>query len=308
MVNRRFVREKVVQTCYAYHMVDTLSIKLANKSIAVGFQEIRRLYVYNLSFIVALSDYFNERFQIGSKKFIPTEKELNPNTRFIRNRVIEYIRNSPTFREVDERYKFNARENNVLLKNLYEQIVKSEPYQIYLESEDNLAEDVDYLRRLYKNRIVTNETFRDICEGKSLYWASDYHSVAYWVYEQIKKFGTEKNDLFMKDHSSDLEFGTKLFNETILHREEYKEMIYVRLENWEPERVALLDRIIIITAIAEFIHFPQIPIKVTLNEFIEISKVFCSERSRIFINGLLHKISVDLIEQGIIKKSGRGLI
>jgi N utilization substance protein B len=264
--------------------------------------------MYNLSFIVALSDYFNMRFEIASKKFMPTEKDLNPNTRFIRNRVIEHIRNSPSYQIKDDRYRFNIKENEVLLKNLYEQIIKSEPYQEYLESEDNLAEDVDYLRRLYKNRIVPNETFRDMCKAKSLFWAADYHSVAYWVYEQIKKFGTEKDNLFMKDYSGDLEFGKKLLDETIMHRKEYRELVYERLENWEPERVALLDRIIIITAIAELVHFPEIPIKVTLNEFIEISKVFCSQKTRIFVNGLLHKISVDLTEQGVIRKSGRGLI
>ncbi|MDR2556949.1 MAG: hypothetical protein LBC49_04470, partial [Bacteroidales bacterium] len=206
MINRRFVREKVVQTCYAYHMKGIANIEIADKAMTAGFKEIANLYLYNLSFIVALRDYFNMRFEIASKKFIPTEKELNPNTRFIRNRVIEYIKNSPKYQSISECYKFNSHENIVLLKNLYEQIIKSEPYQIYLESEDNLAEDVDYLRRLYKNRIVPNETFRDMCKERSLFWASDYSSVAYWVYEQIKGFGTERDNLFMKDYSGDLEF------------------------------------------------------------------------------------------------------
>jgi N utilization substance protein B len=280
----------------------------ADKAMTRGFKEIASLYLYNLSFIVALNDYFRMRFELASKKFVPTEKELNPNTRFIRNRIVEYIRNSAKFQSAEECYKFNARENIALLKNLYEQIINSEPYKIYLETEDNLAEDVDYMRRLYKNRIVPNETFRDMCKERSLYWAADYNSVAYWVYEQIKGFGTERDNLFMKDYSGDLEFGIKLLNETLLHKDEYREVLYSRLENWEPDRVALLDRIIIITAVAELVHFPQIPIKVTLNEFIEISKIFCSEKTRIFVNGLLHKISVDLTEQGVIKKSGRGLI
>jgi N utilization substance protein B len=308
MINRRFVREKVVQTCYAYHLGGITSIEVADKSVIAGFKEVENLYIYNLSFLVALSDYFNNRFEIASKKFIPTEKELNPNTRFIRNRVIEHIRNSPTYKSINDCYKFNARENKTLLKNLYEQIVVSRPYQEYLESEDTLIQDVDYLRRLYKNKIVTNETFHDICEEHSLFWASDYCSVTYWVYEQIREFGVERYDIFMRDYSADLEFGIKLLNETLLHKNEYRDMIYARLKNWEPDRVALLDRIIIVTAIAEFIHFPQIPIRATLNEFIEISKNFCSEKAYIFVNGLLHRISVDLQEDGIIIKSGRGLI
>jgi N utilization substance protein B len=284
-------------------------ISTADETITTGFKEIENLYMYNLSFIVALGDYFDMRFEMASKKFMPTEKELNPNTRFIRNRVIEHIRNNLVgYYRKNESCRFRISENEVLLKNLYEQIIRSEPYREYLESEDNLMEDVDYLRRLYKNRIAPNEMFRDMCKEKSLVWAADYNSVSYWVYERLKKFGTESNDIFMKDYSGDVEFGTKLFNKAYLHRREYRELVYERLENWEPERVALLDRIIMITAVAEFVHFPEIPIKVTLNEFIEISKVFCSQKTRIFVNGLLHKIAVDLTEQGVIKKSGRGLI
>jgi N utilization substance protein B len=289
-------------------MTGVSDISRADKAIEVGFREIENLYKHNLSFIVALGDYFNMRFEMASKKFMPTEKELNPNTRFIRNRVIEHIRNTPDYHIEDERCKFRVSENEVILKNLYEQIIRSEPYREYLESEDNLEQDVDYMRRLYKNRIVPNEMFRDVCKERSLFWAADYNSVAYWVYERLKKFGTEADNLFMKDYSGDVEFGKKLFNKTYLNRAEYREMVYARLENWEPERVALLDRIIIITAVAEFIHFPEIPIKVTLNEFIEISKIFCSQKTRIFVNGLLHRIAVDLTEQGVIKKSGRGLI
>jgi N utilization substance protein B len=307
MINRRFSREKVIQVLYSYALGGTPDVEAVERSVRLGFKKIEGLYLYQLSFFVALADYFAFRFEKGKKKLLPTEEDLNPDTRFIRNRVIEYIRNSDVYKNSSSR-KFNWRDNEALLKNLYDKIITSEPYQEYLLSEDNLAEDVDYLRRLYKNRIAENHTYRDLCEGRSIFWACDYNSVSYWIYEQIKGFGTERNDIFIEDYTEDLELSIKLCRETIIHRDEYRKIVYERFDDWEPERVAVIDRIILVTAVTEFIHCPSIPIKVTLNEFIEISKRFCSEKTHTFINGILHKVAVDLLEKGIIRKTGRGLI
>ncbi len=307
MINRRFAREKVVQTLYAYVLEGITSIELADKNISAGLKKNEDLYYYHLSFLVALSDYFENRFEIGKKKFLPTKEELNPNTRFVRNRVIEHIKNSEVYKETDNAYKFNWHKNEALLSNVYNQIVNSNTYKKYLDSDDNLKEDVEYLSHLYK-KIAENDTFRDICEEQSIFWARDYYSVSYWVYKAIKGFGIEKEDFLISDYEDDLKFSKKLINETILHFDEYQQIVYSYLENWEPERVAIMDKIILITAVSELINFPSIPIKVTLNEFIELSKYFCSENTRIFVNGVLHKISVELSEQGVIKKTGRGLI
>ncbi|MDR1739273.1 MAG: transcription antitermination protein NusB [Bacteroidales bacterium] len=308
MINRRFIREKVVQTLYAYVLGGITSIELADKTMDTGLKKTEELYLYHLSFLVALSEYFDNRFEIAKKKFLPTKEELNPNTRLVRNRVIEHIKNSDVYKNMNDAYRFNWHENEILLSNIYNQIIQSDSYRSYLKSEDNLKEDVDYLCRLYKNKIVENDTFREICEESSIFWASDYYSISYWVYRAIKEFGTERQDLLIDNYDEDLKFSIKLINEAILHIDEYQKIVYSYLENWEPERVAIMDKIILITAVSELIHFPSIPVKVTLNEFIELSKYFCSENTRIFVNGVLHKISVQLSEQGIIKKTGRGLI
>lgn len=315
MLNRRFIREKVIQSLYSYYQGGINDSVVCEKNMLQGLVKIYKLYIYNLSVIVAISDYFKDRFEMGKKKFIPTEDDLNPINTFPHNRVIEQIRHCPRFELPNSEYKFSWNQYEDLLKRMYNEITASVIYKEYIANPDSFENDKVFLQKVWKKKISTNPLFQSICEDASLEWVSDFDSVAYWVYLSIKK-AEEENDNWIPDNfsklgeneSEDISFGKKLLEKTLLHDKEYEQMIVKHIENWESDRVAVIELIIIKAAVAEFINFPSIPVKVTLNEYIEISKRFCSEKSRIFVNGLLNKLCDELIANKMIKKTGRGLI
>lgn len=317
MLNRRFIREKLVQSLYSFYQGGSETYQASEKNMLHGIQKLHELYILHFSLLVALSDFAKKRSEDAKLKHIPSKEDLNPNTRFIENRLIEQIRRSPVYIIKHNAYKCDWSQEESLLRKLLMEIQENSSYQKYIESEVNdYASDQEFLSKIYKKKIATNATLHTLCDDKSIYWASDYDSVCFWVLQSIKNMQEDDVDAISPSFAptddygknEDIEYAKLLLQKTILHQEEYDKIIFDRLQNWDAERVALIELIILKTAIAEFINFPSIPIKVTLNEYIEVSKRFCSEKSRSFVNGLLNKIAIDLQEEKLIKKSGRGLI
>ncbi|MEG1717387.1 MAG: transcription antitermination factor NusB [Bacteroidales bacterium] len=313
MLNRRFVREKTVQALYAFYQGGSENAVTCENNMLAGLQKTYELYICQFSFIVALSEYFNEKFSIGKQKFVPSDSDLNPNTRFPDNLAILHIRNSPIFQLKNESYKFNWESKKDILKSVYNDIIRSTIYEEYISSKETptFTADQDFLCKIFKKKIANNSAFHAFCEEQSIFWICDFDSVSHWVSLSIK--GMKENEseclepAFSKE-DEDIQFAKTLLQKTLLHDNEYQKLIFERLENWDADRVAMIELIILKAALTELINFPSIPIKVSLNEYIEVSKRFCSEKSRIFVNGLLNKLASDLTESKIIKKSGRGLI
>ncbi|MEG1573404.1 MAG: transcription antitermination factor NusB, partial [Bacteroidales bacterium] len=314
MLNRRFIREKLVQSLYSFYQGGSETYQTSEKNMLYGIQKLYELYILHFSLLVTLSDFAKKRTEDGKLKHIPSKEDLNPNTRFIENKLIEQIRKSPVYIFKSNAYKCDWSQEENLIRKLLSEIQESSVYQLYLANEVNdYASDQEFLAKIYKKKIASNNTLHNLCDDKSIYWASDYDSVCFWVLQSIKNMQEDNDEAISvsfiptdeNGKNEDIEYAKLLLQKTILHQDEYDKIIFDRLQNWDAERVALIELIILKTAVAEFINFPSIPIKVTLNEYIEVSKRFCSEKSRSFVNGLLNKIAIDLQEEKLIKKSGR---
>ena len=314
MFNRRFIREKVLQSLYAFYQGDMENGRVCEKNMLFHLQQIYELYIYHLACLNALADYFHERAELARKQFIPMPDALTP-VDLSQNEVIRQIAACPRFTLPNEAFKFNWSQQESLFKTLYDEVLAASFYQEYVSAPRSFENDRTFLQKLYKKKVVPNAVFRSLCDDRSIIWAADYDSVAYWVYTSIKKAEAGDDswipDNFARtgeDESAEITFGKQLLEKTLLHGSEYESLIVEQTENWEADRIAVMELIILKTAVAEFVNFPSIPLKVTLNEYIEISKRFCSEKSRIFVNGLLHKLSAELQSRHMIKKTGRGLI
>ncbi len=313
MINRRIIRIKVFQTLFAYFSGAFENIDEADKDLRHTFKRIYDLYHYILLLLVELNDYARRKAEIGKKKLNPTEEELNPNTKFLKNKLIEQLRENRQLNEYIQKNKFSWHNHTELLKHLYEKLTKSEDYKKYLAKQGVAYED-DKLILLYLIEIIMfeSEMLYSTLEEISIYWIDNVDFVLLAVANTIDRmrigFDMNKRLLRMMKSHEDMEFAIKLLHTVILNHEEYIKIVEKNVINWDIDRIAIADRIIIYMAISELLNFPEIPIKVTLNEYIELAKTYgIPERSKVFVNGLLDKIVRDLNEQGRINKRGRGL-
>jgi len=313
MLNRRFLREKTLQTLYAFYQSGGDDAPIAEKNMVSGFHKLYELYIRLASVIVELSDYAQHRIDEGKQKHIPTEAEKNPNFQFVQNRVIEQLRTNPVFVLKSMDYKISWKNQEELFRSLYQTMLKSASYQEYMsDTTSSYEKDKAFICGFLKRKISNNSNVYHYFEEQNIYWADDYDNVAFWLLKSLK--GAEENsEILLSEekfiNADDLDFAKKIFRQTLIHSEEYTPIIEKYLTaDWEIERTPLVDVLIIKMAITEMCHFPSIPIKVTLNEYIEIIKQFSTEKSRVFVNGLLNKLSEDFVKEGKIKKSGRGLI
>lgn len=209
-----------------------------------------------------------------------------------------------TFPVEKEMEYISLEEKHEMDQDLDTEILPHVPADVFLR-------DKEYIKRLYKRKISTSSVMRSYCEDRSIFWEGDYESVIFWVYSTLNKLDLSQEcciDKGWNQDDEDVVFGRNLLEKTLLNQEEYKGYISVRLVNWKPERVGLMENVLLRTAVSELINFPSIPVKVTLNEYIELSKKFCSPETASFINGVLNNIVVDLKAAHKLKKSGRGLL
>lgn len=256
--------------------------------------KIHNLYVYQLNFLIALKDLAENQIEIGKNKFIKTDEDLNPNQKFIRNQALEKLE------ENDERKSYTARHKNLtwdiydeLLIKTYQKIKTSKLFQDYMQNpEISFEEDQKFIGKVFLRYIAENESFHEHLASLELSWADDFHIANSMTQKTI---GFLKEDVpshtllqVIKD-DEDRMFAHKLLNETLNHWETTEKKVEERLENWDLERVSLMDRIILITAISELDYFPLTASRIIINEYIEIAKTFATEKSQIFVNGILDR-------------------
>ena len=261
--------------------------------------KIYHLYIYQLNFLVALKDLAERQIEIGKNKYIQTDKETNPNQKFINNQVLIKLE------ENEERLSFTSKNQDLkwdsyddLLVKTFQRMSAGKRYQDFMKEEGHSFEaDQKFIGKLFLRYIAENDDFHDYVEGKELSWADDFHISNSMIQKTIGFFKEEEPShtlIKMIKDEDDRDFARKLLKETLNHWEESEKKLETRLENWDLERISLLDKIIIVTAITELDYFPLTPGRVIINEYIEISKVFSSDRSHIFINGILDKYTKDL--------------
>ena len=307
MINRVLIRLKVVQIVYAYYKNSGKSIKAAEDEVFFSLSKSYDLYNHLLLLMVGITHYEADRISFLSMKVRPTESDRNPNLKFVNNRFIAQLENNEQLIKFAEKSKLNWVDNSDLLRRLLAEITESDIYKEYMASEtSSYEEDKELWRKLYKTFIFENEELDALLEDQSLYWNDDKAIIDTFVLKTIKRFEEEKGaaQQLLPEYKDtrDMDYAAKLFRTAIAKAEEYRELMSSCSKNWDMQRLAFMDVVIMQVALAEIMTFDDIPLSVTLNEYVEIAKHYSTAKSGSFVNGLLDSITKKLREDGRLKK------
>ncbi|NUM50378.1 MAG: transcription antitermination protein NusB [Flavobacteriales bacterium] len=314
MLSRRLQRIKVLQALYAFFQSDNTEIQKAENELFLSLNRVYELYIYFLLLPIDVVGVASQKIEDYKQKILPTKEDLNPNLKFVNNRLISAIANNIQLKTFAENKKISWQLYDEEIRKFFNLIKQSDEYQIYMNSENNsFEEDRKILIDLYKILLPQFELIFDKFQEKSIYWNLEDIDYALMLciktFEACEKETQQLNVMpIYKDDEDDTAFIKNLFRKTILHNTENEVYISDKTKNWEIERIALIDIILMKMAITELLYFSSVPIKVTLNEYIEISKLYSSPNSKVFINGILDKLVADFKSKKIINKQGRGLI
>jgi len=319
MLSRRHLRIKVLQALYAFFQSVNDRIDLGEKELLKSINKIYEIYVYQISLLVEIVEFANKRMEENKKKFIPTQEDLNPNTHFIENKVIQQISNNADYRKHFEAYKINWSNEEEMIRKLYNEIRDGEDYKTFMDnSNHSYNDDRDILNKIVKKHFARSESLHYFFEEKNIYWYDDFHTATMLVMKTIKHYKESFDDNYLlptlfkinefDEADEDKTFVKQLFRKTVVKSDEYSEMIEEKVKNWEMDRIAVMDILLLKMALVELIEFPSVPVKVTLNEYIELAKMYSTPKSKVFVNGVLDKMIEDLKSKKLIKKTGRGLL
>lgn len=308
MINRVLIRIRVVQILFAAYQGDNRDLKKAENDLLFSLQKSYDLYFYLLILMTELTDAFAHRIDVKKSKLLPSQEDINPNIQLRENSFIAQLKTNKQMTDYLNDRPMSWNENDSFIRNLLEKILDSDIYAEYLNNQTRTYEsDREFWRKVFKQIICNTEELYTLLEDESLFWNDDIEIVESFVLKTIKRFnqeeGIDQELLPMFKDDSDKEFAVKLLRESMLNAKEYRALIDKYTKNWESERIAIMDMIIMQIAIAELLNFPSIPINVTMNEYIDIAKAYSTNKSAAFINGILDSIVKELQASGrIIKK------
>jgi transcription antitermination protein NusB len=313
MINRRLIRIKVLQVLYAHSKKNEgASSILAEKELFHSIEKFYDLYLLILLLGIELSALERERIILRKNKKIPSAEDINPNTRFSENAVSSLLSSDKAFLELCKTRKVGWGQYKEIPRRIFNDLINSELYEKFMSSEDDsIAFQKDFFSDFFSEFLSENQYFIEFLEEENIYWNDDSNfaiMMAIKTIDNIKPANPRIRILPLFKNDDDKEFAKKLIRKVIVNKEEFTGIVKVHAQNWDTERIAQIDLLILQMAIAELIEFSSIPVKVTLNEFIEISKYYSTDKSKIFINGVLDNIIKELLKSGKIKKTGRGLI
>lgn len=308
MINRVLIRLKIVQIVYAYYQNGGKNLDTAEKELFFSLSKAYDLYNYLLLLMVEVTKQANKRLNAAKNKLVPTKEELFPNTKFVENRFIAQLEVNKQLLEFSNNQKKTWENEADFVKPLCDKILESDIYKEYMASEtSSYEEDRELWRKLYKNIIFNNIELDQVLEDQSLYWNDDKEIVDTFVLKTIKRFDEKngaKQELLpeFKDEE-DQDFARRLFRRTILNADYYRHLISENTKNWDLDRVAFMDVVIMQIALAEILSFPNIPVSVSLNEYVEIAKLYSTPKSGGFINGTLDGIVNSLKKENKLTKN-----
>ena len=304
-----------MQAIYAYHQSESSNLPQAERQLLDRVDDLYKLFVYQLSFWVEIKRFAERRIEENKQKHFPTEEDLNPNMKFVSNRILVALDDNKHLMKLEEQYKIDwtdSRED--FIRKMFVKLTETPEYQEYMSNgKDSFSDDKRFLCTVIETYMPENGLLYDYYSDRDLSFTSDYELAIYLLSKFISELPANFDASSMlppvyKSEEEDREFVTKLFEKTILHADEYMEMVKDNISNWDYERLALMDKILIFMAMTEFCEFHSIPVKVTINEYIEISKFYSTPESRRFVNGMLDRLSTMLKEEGKLVKTGLGLV
>lgn len=317
MLSRHFLRSKVLQALYAAQ-VDSVDVVVAEKNFKQQIHRLNDLGSIQIASLVHFVEVADVMMEEARHKFIPTEEERNPNRRLVNNVFINRLANSYDQRRhsKDSHVNWGGVEYDELFRQAYASLAKQPDYKEYLATEQTFESDHTFAVKVFKY-LMNNEVLRDLLCPQSLLWEDDFDQIAQYNYMMLKSLdeSMDESTLIPLMHDDRIEkdvdayeFARKLLMTTMRHGNEVEPLIRKNLKGWDYDRIANMDILLLNMAVAELTEFPSIPERVTVDEYIELSKEFSTERSKLFINGILDRFIIELRSSGRIKKSGRGLI
>ncbi len=313
MISRRYLRTKTMQALYAHSMKPYEDVPSALRELIRTVKNCRVLFLWFFSILPEMTFYRKNKLEDLRNKHNPTEEDLNPNTKFVDNKVIAQIEENVTLQPLFRTHHIDWSNDGGFIPRLFHLMEETGFYQQYMENPSRSYEgDRKLVLDIIERLIATDDHIRWYFSEKDPNWMDDYDEVLMMFYKNIQKFrqkdGAENQILpLYKNQEEDERFLRDLFGKTLAHDEEYESLIEEKLQNWEMDRVIGMDVLLMKMAICELLEFPTIPIKVTMNEYIELAKLYSSDKSPKFINGILDRLIADFKEQGRIKKTGTGL-
>ena len=310
MITRILIRIKVVQMVYSYLLTkEGRTITNAKKELERSLDKAYELYLSILVLMIDLTDYHDLKLDMAKHKYLPTESDINPDTKFVDNKFIAKLRENEELQEILKDYPISWRDDIIFMKMLHEHIVNSDVYKEYMSTEEtSFEDDCNLWRDLLKKVIFVNEDMLDMLESKSVYWNDDLSVMGTFVLKTIKQFANNPEKAAIQPKYKDEEdslFGEQLFECAVRENEENNSIIdrFVQKENWDAERIAFMDRVVLSVGLSEIKNFDNIPTKVSMNEYIEIAKFYSTPKSAQFVNGIINSAINYLKDCGRINKA-----
>jgi len=293
---------------YAYYQGGSKDLAKAEKEFFFSLEKSYDLYHYLLLIIPAVTNYAEKRIDIAKNKYLPTEEEKNPNRRFVNNVFAVQLSSNKSLKTYQNNTGISWTNNESFIKSVYDSIVSSDFYLEYMSStESGFDADKELWRKIFKRILQNNDGLSEVLEEQSIYWNDDLDIVITFVIKTIKQFkqenGEDQSLLPMYKDDTDKQFASSLFRGSIMHGEQYRALIDDAVKNWDLDRLALMDLLILQVALAEIIEIEGVPINVTLNEYIDIAKVYSTQKSGTFVNGILDQIVTVLRSQNKLFKA-----
>lgn len=312
MINRRLIRVKVFKVIFSRVGSESDSISAAEKQLLYSCEKTLDLYYFLMALPAALKEVAVQRIETGLKKFQPTPEEANPNYKFVNNSLIELLESDSAIAKYCSKNGLNWNDYPAFVKKLYNSVRESDYYLSYMESGSNsFEEDLKLVSQIFEQELEESEELESILEDANLYWTDDLAYVLNIILSKLsspslQSAGIDHPGIFIKEEDKD--YALRLLGFSLVKYNDYTALLSQYVINWETDRLALTDIILIVMGITEAIHFSNIPLKVTINEYVELSKFYSTPNSKLFVNGMLDKVLLALKAEGKIEKSGRGLV
>jgi len=303
-----------MQALYAFFHSEDKSIPRCEKEMFLSFERIYDLYLYLLLVLIEVRDCGRNRIAIRKAKRLPTSDDINPNKKFIDNKIFSVLAINKKIASESQKRNISWEKDQETAQKLFMKITESAEYKEYLSSPgSDFKQDRKFISDIYRNVIAGDEFLEMFFEEKNIHWADDIDFVNTLVLKTIESINESATDSLpiaqlYKDEKEDKEFAKDLFRKVIDFGDETDKLIQGKTENWELERIAFMDVLLMKMAIVEFLYFPTIPVKVSLNEYIELAKQYSTPKSSVFINGILDKLLAEFKKDGRLLKQGRGLV
>lgn len=311
MLNRRLIRVKVFKVLFSKIAANMRNEDAAKADLLNSCEQTIDLYYFLLRIPVELKKIAQTKIDNGLRKFHPTEEEAHPNLKFVNNRFISIVENDPGYCKLLQKKGLVWDAEDSFLRKMYASVVSSDYFTDYMNSSnDSLEEDVQLIRAIYESEFEDNEDLEDILEDRSLMWMDDMVYAVNLILRNLGEIARSGKVSYVKVFAKedDREFALTLLSHSMAKYDDYMKIVSSHIANWEPERLVSTDMALIVMGISEAVAFETIPVKVTINEYVDISKYYSTANSKSFVNGLLDRIIQKLLNDGTIVKTGRGLV